>query len=168
MNQTSQLVAGLMLLVCSDTPWAQDTTVSGYIEDLSCDVGPYRVVLPNTVTALRKIGLLRKEMLVNTIEWGDNSKSYVREMQFDGLKIVILSDAKGQRYSLSQAVITSSKWSITPNYKVGDPISTALKRLGLKPTVVTDQLSFGGDVDSVSFKLRNGRISEIQIDCYTG
>ena len=147
---------------------AQAHGKAAYLPELDCTKGPFRFVLPRTVAELRKIGLLKDEKLLNTLTWDDNTKSHIREFRFDGLVVAILTDEKGQHYSLSSITIRDARWALAPNFKVGEKYAKVIRRLGLQQKVSLGQFHFSGDGDSVSFVVKDGRIAEIKGGCYTG
>ena len=164
MNAGDRFIVGLLFFLFSATAI---TASSVHVEGLYCDTGPFRLSLPKTVDALRKIGPLKNDRLLQTFRWGDNTESQRRELEFDGLSLVIHADSSGHRYSVDSATISSPRWSVAPNFKVGDQMNDVLQRLGLS-SVPPDQLVFEGDTDSVSFDVEQDRIQQIRIRCYTG
>ncbi len=163
-----RIAFGILLAFQSATLVAQGASKPVYVPELSCREGPFRIALPVTVAALRQLGPLKKEQLLNTLTWPDNTKSYVKELQFDGLRlrIEILSDPNGSRYALSGAKITSARWAVAPNYKVGDVYADVVQRLGLTNRVTMNQVNFTGDTETVSFVVKDNRILEIKLECY--
>jgi hypothetical protein len=166
-NIGDRFTVGLLLVLFSATIVASG---SSYVEDLYCDQGSFRLSLPDTVDALRKIGQLKSERLLGTHQWGDNSESQTRELEFEGLTLVIhlLLEAPGPDYLLESAAISSPRWSIAPNFKVGDLMSDVRRRLGLSQNISPDQRVFEGDTDRISFDVEKDRIQQIRIRCYTG
>ncbi len=168
MKSISRYVAALMLAVCAQALSAQGAEDSVFVKNLSCHDGLYRVALPKTLTELRKIGPLQKEEHVDTIVWGDNSKSLIKKLYFDGLVIQLLSDPRENTYSIENVVITTPNWSITPGFRVGELLSVVLVRLGIRQKIADERIKFVGEADSVIIQSRDGRLSEVSVHCYTG
>ncbi len=159
----------VLILVALSTPlMVQAPGKAAYLPEVDCTKGSFRFALPRTVAELRKIGPLKGEKLLDTLTWGDNTKSHIRELRFDGLIVAILADEKGQHYSLSSITIRDARWALAPNFKVGDTYAEVIRRLGLQQKVSLGQFHFSGDGDSVSFVVKDGRIAEIKGGCYTG
>jgi len=168
MNPILKFCASLLISIHCALAFGAEGDAVIYVPELRCHDGLYRVSLPETVEALRKIGTLREERLVETLVWGDKSESHILELKFDALTLSIMSDGQKRRYSLAKATITDPRWVLAPNFRVGDSVAVVLKRLGRKDTALGTVLVFGGDTDFVSFKNVDGKISEIEIACYTG
>jgi hypothetical protein len=159
-NIVDRFTIGLLLLFFSATAIARG---SAYVDDLYCNQGPFRLSLPSTVDAVRKLGQLKNERPVT-----GSATLEIRELEFEGLTLQILLDASGNNYLLESATISSPRWSIAPNFKVGDLMSDVHQRLGLSHSISPDQRVFEGDTDSVSFEVEKDRIRRIRIRCYTG
>lgn len=70
----------------------------------------------------------------NKIEKGgldDCSSGHLREFQYHGLMIRLLSDGIGRNYTVTHIRVTSEKWEIAPGIRIGDPIFKVRETFGV-------------------------------------
>ena len=71
-------------------------------------------------------------------------------------------------YMIVSVNITSQSWTIVPNFRVGDTLQAINKRLHGKARRAGDWLEAAGDGDILRFRISNGKVVEIDYQCYTG
>ena len=141
---------------------------SAYIEQLTCEGGPYRITLPWSYAEVRKLGPLIKEEVLRTYNW-DDYKTQDRSLIFQGLELVVVTFSnEPDKYMLSSAKLTGPQWRITGKLRVGNTAAFALRGIPFKSVPRNGNVSLGGDTDSIGIKLSNGRITEVYYACYTG
>jgi hypothetical protein len=127
----------------------------------SCTSGPYALKLPKSYQALRTIGQLRRERVLKTEDAGVQ-----RELRFNGLEIVVRTAAdKPNRYVVSRAVVSTSRWRIAGPLRVGTSAKIALKGLRPKALPSEGELEFSGETDSIRVNLSRGRILDFEYSC---
>ncbi len=139
---------------------------TGYMEDICCNGGPYAIRLPKSVKALRTIGKLKSERVIE-IEKVMGTED--RELIYEGLRlIIVIAEDDKQHYSVVRVNITSPSWEIIPNFRVGDTIESVNKHFDGKARKVGNWLEVGGDTDTLRFRISNGKVSEIEYLCFRG
>lgn len=114
------------------------------------------------------MGKLKSQKVIATQNW-DKYKTFETELLFDGLRLTVITFTNDRaRYMVSSAEITDHRWSIAGGFKIGGPIEEALKNLNARPNPKANQFEFGGDTDSVVFRVVDGRVVAITYNCYTG
>jgi hypothetical protein len=137
--------------------------VSAYAKQVSCTSGPYRVKLPKSYRALKRMALLKREKVL-----GEDAEGSTRELRFVGAELVVfLSAERPDRYTLARATFTTGKWRIMGPLRVGAPASLALKGLPVKPVPRYGEVTIEGDEDSILLTLAGGRVQEIDYECGT-
>ena len=138
----------------------------GYMADICCNSGPYEIRLPKSVKALRSIGKLKSERVIE-IEKVMGTED--RELIYEGLRlIIVMAEDDKQNYSIARVNITSPSWKIISNFRVGDTVESIKKRLNGKTRKVGDWIEVGGDTDTLRFRISNGKVAEIEYQCYRG
>jgi hypothetical protein len=131
---------------------------------VSCTSGPYRIKLPKSYKALRRMALLKREKVLNEEDHG-SYRTHARELRFVGLEMVVFTTTgKPDHYQLARATFTTSKWRIMGPLRVGAPASLALKGLA-KAIPGHAEVTLEGDQDSVLLTVAGGRIQEIDYEC---
>ena len=162
-----QIILPLSLLILLGSTVLAESGRVGYVPELSCRNGPYSLQLPKSMKALRSLGNLKNDE-VYEIEESGAKKIEHRELTFDGLRVLVITILNQDSYVLEGVVITDSKWTILPGFRVGDTEESIQRRLGGQATRVDDGLEIGGDADHLLFKIFDGRVIEIIFSCYTG
>ena len=158
----------VVLSVCTCTAATAAQKDVNYVPELSCSRGPHALRLPKSYDALKALGQLRREKVIASQDW-DKYKTHEVELLFDGLRLTVVTFTNDKvRYLISGAEITDRRWNVVGSFKVGDTIGEAAKRLNARLNPKASPLQFGGDTDSVAFKVINGRVVAITYDCYTG
>jgi hypothetical protein len=128
---------------------------------VSCTSGPYRLQLPKTYKALRTMGYLRRERVLQTEENG-----VLRELRFNGLELeVITPPDKPNQYVVSRAIVTTRAWRIAGPLRVGTPARSALKALQPKTVPSEGELELGGEGDSIRVNVVRGRVLDFEYSC---
>jgi hypothetical protein len=164
MKALVQIIVVIAFLSPGSTAWSDN---SGYVPAFGCDTGPFRLHLPKSFLALRSIGKIRSEKVLEVTDWG-TYKSEDRELIFDGLKLIVITFTNDSKYMVARATITSSVWKFAGGFRVGDSVNSVMHRFNDKGSQEVEMLRFGGDTDSVDFSVSNGRVIIIDYSCYTG
>jgi hypothetical protein len=136
-------------------------------KQVSCTTGPYRIKLPRSYRALRRLALLKREKLMSEEVQGD-VRTAVRELRFVGAEILVFTSSDApDRYTLARATFTTGKWRIMGPLRVGAPASLALKGLPLKPVPRSGEVTLEGEGDSILLTVAGGRVQEIDYECGT-
>lgn len=145
-----------------------EANAQAYVAKLSCTEGPYRVQLPKSYKALRTLGELRRERILNTEDQGTHTVTH-RELRFNGLELVVATSSdKPNQYVLSKAILSGRTWKIGGPLRVGSPARAALKGLQAKDLPKDGELEFSGDKDSIRVNLAAGRVLDVEYSCYPG
>ena len=162
MRAAAALAAGLLVLG-SAAAQPEEEQVSAYAKQVSCTSGPYRIKLPKSYRALKRMALLKREKILS--EEADGS---TRELRFVGAELVVfLSAERTDQYTLARATFTTAKWRIMGPLRVGAPASLALKGLPVKPVPRYGEVIIEGDEDAILLTLAGGRVQEIDYECGT-
>ena len=147
---------------------AQERKDVAYLKDLSCTEGPFRLRLPPTYQAVRLIGQLREEKILEVRAW-DTYKIESRRLVFDGLRLDITTFTNDKsRYLVAGALITSPGWSNAGGFRVGDSIDNVLAHLGIRDAATGSEIKASGDTDALRLGVAGGKVSRIVYECYTG
>ena len=138
-----------------------------HVAQLSCTTGPYGIRLSKSYKAVRKLAPLKKETLLKSEDRGKYKAQY-RLLAFEGLELIVITFSnEPDRYRLSAATF-ASPWPLTGKLRVGNSAKFALQGLPVKNIPNDDEISFGGDKDSMRVTLSGGNVKEIDYDCDTG
>ncbi len=157
----SWVIHATFLLVIASVAFAADY----YHGELACHVGPYMLHVPKSLKALRSIGELKSDRILDVEDFGKDGKVEIRELVFDGLKIIIDTSPDGTSYDVGAVTITSPRWKIANGFRIGDRIEDVVKQLGGKGERKGNWLKVSGDSHSISFKVLKGRVVEIRYAC---
>jgi hypothetical protein len=137
------------------------------VKQVSCSKGPYRVNLPKTYAALKKIGVLKRERVLYQEDVGTHRVA-ARELRFVGLEMVVYtsSDRPG-RYQLARIAVLTPKWRLTGPLRVGTAASAALKGVPVKTLPRNGEITLEGDGDSILLTVTGGRVQAIDYECAT-
>ncbi len=141
----------------------EEEEVSAYAKQVSCTSGPYRIKLPKSYRALKRMALLKRERVLTEEPHGST-----RELRFVGAELVVFTTSdRPDRYTLARATFTTTKWRIMGPLRVGAPASLALKGLPVKPVPRYGEVTIEGDEDAILLTLAGGRVQEIDYECGT-
>ncbi|HWA36362.1 MAG TPA: hypothetical protein VG873_00725 [Burkholderiales bacterium] len=141
----------------------EEEEVSAYGKNVSCTTGPYRVKLPKSYRALKRLAVLKRERLVREEDGGA-----LRELRFVGAELLVFTSRdKPDQYTLARATFTTSKWRIMGPLRVGAPASLAVKGLPVKPVPRYGEITLEGDGDAILLTVAGGRVQEIDYECGT-
>lgn len=134
---------------------------------VSCTSGPYRLTLPKSYKAVRGLGTLRRERVINTEQHGTHTVTH-RELRFNGLELELATSSdKPNQYVLSKAIVSSRSWRIAGPLRVGSPASSALRGLRPKELPRDGEIEFNGATDSIRVVLAAGRILDFEYSCHS-
>ncbi len=160
------LLAGL-LAAASLQAQPEEEEVAAYAKQVSCTSGPYRVKLPKSYRALKRLALLKREKVLEEQEQ-DGVRTATRELRFVGAELVVFTSSdQPERYTLARATFTTSKWRIMGPLRVGSPARLALKGLPVAPVPRHGAVVLEGDSDAILVTLAGGRVQEIDYECGT-
>lgn len=143
-------------------PEEEELTVQA--RQASCTGGPYRLKLPKSYRALRRLAVLKREKVLSE----DAQGVAARELRFVGLELVVFTRAdRPDEYQLARAYFTTAKWRIMGPLRVGAPATLALKDLGLRGIPRYGEVTLEGETDSILLGVAGGRIREIDYECAT-
>ena len=153
----------LLCFLCAPA-WAAKN-VSHFVDQISCDSGPYGLKLPRTFDELRKIGPLRSERVVREEDVGPYRVTY-RELVFSGLRlgVVTYSNDSG-RYDINSAEIRSSSWKIAGPFRQGQILPAHVGDVPTKSLSSSATVEFSGAEDVVRVKLVGRRVSVLTYLC---
>ena len=168
MTRRLRALAGIAALCASvPTAIAQDQPKPQYVKDLSCTEGPFRLHLPATYQAMRAIGQLRNEKVIQVQSW-EQYKTEYRQLFFDGLRLDVITFSNDDaRYLVAGAVVTTPGWSFAGGFRVGQSIEEALSRLGVH-VGPNGEVLVGGDADVLRLGVNRGKVTSVAYECYTG
>lgn len=155
-------------LVFSPCVHAAEEPTSTYVAKLSCTSGPYRIKLPKSYKALRALAPLKREKTLAVRDLGTH-QAYERELRFAGLELVVITYSnKPDQYLLSRASLSSPKWKIGGQLRIGSQATSALRGMPIKEIPKNAELELNGDADSIHVAVSGGRVQEVDYECYTG
>jgi len=134
---------------------------------VSCARGPYRVKLPRTYQALRRMATLKRERVLYQEDAGGHRVA-ARELRFVGLEMVVFTSSdKPGRYQLARIAVLTPRWRITGPLRVGTTTAVALKGVPLKPMPRDGEITLEGEHDSILLTVAGGRVQAIDYECAT-
>lgn len=160
------LSAGILLLF-SVVAAAQPQ--QGYIAEFACEEGRFGLRLPNQLPAVMKLAPAKRVAVLEVEKWEGytTTRKYVH---FEGLTIGLVTFSNDKnRYMVSFAEITDSRWTRISTFKVGETTASARKKIGA-PAVEDPSLKlhYGSEGGDIYFESIDGKIRKITYDCYTG
>jgi hypothetical protein len=160
------LLAGL-LAAGGAAAQPEEEEVAAYAKQVSCTSGPYRVKLPKSYRALKRMALLKREKVLEEEDQGERTL-VSRELRFVGAELVVFTTSdRPDRYTLARATFTTAKWRIMGPLRVGAPAGLALKGLPVKPVPRYGEVTIEGDEDAILLTVAGGRVQEIDYECGT-
>jgi hypothetical protein len=110
---------------------------------------------------------LQSEKALEAEDWGTFQRVF-RQLNFDGLSVVVITHSDGSPPMLSSVDVRSPHWEIAGPLRVGQPASDFFSLVG--------KGKVGDGVWNISqvgpsellLKVEDGRIAAIQYACYTG
>lgn len=146
-------------------PDEDEEEVTVQIQQVSCAKGPYRVKLPRSYAALKRMAALKRERVLYEEDLGSHRVS-ARELRFVGLEMVVYthSDKPGQ-YQLARIAVLTPRWRITGPLRVGTATSVALKGVPRKPLPRNGEITLEGEHDSILLTVAGGRLQAIDYEC---
>lgn len=145
----------------------EEEEISLQSSQVSCTTGPYRIKLPKTYSALRRMAVLKREKSLGE-EHALGQTMMVRELRFVGLEMVVYTSSdKPNQFQLARATFTTPKWRIMGPLRVGAPASLALKGLRPRDLPRFGEVTLEGEHDSILLTVAGGRVQEIDYECAT-
>jgi hypothetical protein len=145
----------------------EEEEISLRSSQVSCTSGPYRIKLPKTYSALRRMAVLKREKSLGE-EHARGETVTARELRFVGLEMVVYtSSGKPNQFQLARATFTTPKWRIMGPLRVGAPASLALQGLRPRDLPRFGEVTLEGEHDSILLTVAGGRVQEIDYECAT-
>jgi hypothetical protein len=147
---------------------SSDIGAQSAVAEVSCSSGRYRLQLPKSYPAVRRMGQLRRERVVKTEPMETQTFTH-RELRFNGLELVLVtSSADRARYAVAKAIVSSRAWRIGGPLRVGASANSALRALQPGGLPEDGELEFTGERDSIRVNLSRGRIVDFEYTCAIG
>jgi hypothetical protein len=125
------------------------------------------VRLPTKLSQLRALGRITDEQTIHVQEW-DGYRTVEKTLRFEGLYVQVITFSNDpERYSLAAVYIESPSWRLSP-FRVGQPASEALARLGARGSSSSGTWRFSGESEALHLESRSGRVHRVVYECYTG
>jgi hypothetical protein len=145
-----------------------DIGAQGAVAEVSCSSGPYRLQLPKSYPAVRRMGQLRRERVVKTEPMETQTFTH-RELRFNGLELALVtSSADPKRYAVSKAIVSTRAWRIAGPLRVGAAARSALRGLQPRELPADGEVELSGERDSIRVNLSRGRILDFEYTCDLG
>jgi hypothetical protein len=145
----------------------EEEEVSVQAKQVSCSKGPFRVKLPKTYAALKRMGTLKRERVLYEEDLGTHRVA-ARELRFVGLEMVVYtSSGKPGQYQLARIAVLTPRWRITGPLRVGTATGVALKGIPVKPMPRNGEITLEGEHDSILLTVGGGRLQAIDYECAT-
>lgn len=156
------LVAGLV----SIPTLVQASDASYFAEPVSCSDGPYRLKLPESYEALRRIGTLRDDRVLPG-QLRPNPGAEQRELTFNGLRLTILrKKLDPANYQVLSADLTGRGWKIAGPFAIGGLLPVKVADVDTRQLRGRGTVEFIGEGKDVVRMRRSGRrISSITYLC---
>lgn len=141
----------------------------GYVENFSCNHGPFSLRLPSDVRSLPRLGKVLKRTSGEVTNW-DSDYTTWNYLHYSGLYLAYITFSNDPaRYMINLVEVTGADWSITGPFKVGSSVKSVQNMLG---SVAEDdgelKREYGSESDRVIFEQVKGKITKISYECYTG
>jgi hypothetical protein len=159
----------LTLMLVSATSVGAQAQESRFVESLRCVGGPFGMQLPLDARQIRSIGPLVRETVAEVEPW-EGYTATRKTLHFEGLELgVIVFSNDPSRLMITSAEVSSPKWNTRLPFKIRQPISAALARLGehaqgdesLKQT-------YASEGDALRFRTADGLVVGLSYSCYSG
>jgi hypothetical protein len=62
----------------------------------------------------------------------------------------------------------NSRWTFAGGFRPGDQIEIVFRRFKVRGDASAKEIEFGGDTDSVRFRVADRQVKSIRYECYTG
>ena len=142
--------------------------VPAYAPNFACRQMPLGIELPDSYPMLRKIAPIRDETVGETTNWG-SYQTVIRNLRFDGLRLVVVTFTNDPyRYVLAQASVTDRRWMPDGPLRIGQTLADVQKKLSAFGISLNQTLTIGGDADTVTVRMADGRVVGLEYACYTG
>jgi hypothetical protein len=157
-------ILALALCAFSASAPARGNT-SHFVDQLSCEAGPYGLKLPKTYDELRKLGALKGERLVREKEFGPYKARYV-DLVFNGLRLGVVTHSDNpERYQVTSAEIRSAQWRIAGPFRTGQALPARVGDVETKTLTSTSTVEFSGREDTLRVHLVRRRVSSLTYLC---
>lgn len=167
----------LFIVIPLSVASAQDTTVNYILPSVTCGSGHYHPNLPNTIKGFRLLGKRNKEQIQPASDYTGDPKTHTSAIfWYDGMVInVVFETKKPYKYFLESAIFSNSRWNQYTPIKVGAPIQSFLtkNKLGsISPHTtlihICNSSEENGAEDCIDVGIKEGIITEVKYECYTG
>jgi hypothetical protein len=163
-DRVVKLAIAALLALSALSAHARGNT-SHFVDQLSCDDGPYGLKLPETYKELRKIAPLKAERLIREQDLGPYKARYL-DLLFNGLRLGIVRYSNDEEhYQVISAEIRSPQWRIAGPFRQGQALPPRIGDVQTKGLRGSSTVEFSGDEDTVRVKLVGRRISILTYLC---
>jgi hypothetical protein len=164
MRAVRPAVTFVVLCIATAPVWARGN-ISHFIEQVSCDSGPYALKLPKSYDELRKLGPLKGERLVREEDLGGYKARY-KDLLFNGLRLGVVTYTNDpQRYQIVSAEIRSPQWRIAGPLRTGQALPARIGDVETKTLPASATHEFSGEEDTVRVQVRHRRIIALTYLC---
>jgi hypothetical protein len=116
---------------------------------------------------IKKIG---KPLRVNENGFGECAGGFLKTLYYEGFEIEFLSEDKRRNYTVTSMTLTSPKWSIAPEVRIGtdkkdvrakygQPNGVSVRKSGVELFSYTTKANF----DGVYFYFRNNKLIRVEM-----
>lgn len=160
-------VAFLAIVLVSSVTRAESPSV--YVEQVSCEGGPFGLRLPPHLPEVMKLGSIAREEIQQIEKW-DGYSTTRKYIEFSGFTLGLVTFSNDpNRYMVSFAEITSSRWSHIAPFRVGESVKSVRRKLGSSAASDPElKAKYGSEGGDVSFQYAHGKITKVVYACYTG
>lgn len=167
MLRTIRALFVLAIVLIPTVCWSEVQSV--YVEQFSCESGPFGLRLPQQLPNVMKLGSIEKEIIQNIEKW-DGYTATRKYIEFRGLTLGLVTFSNDlNRYMVSFAEITSPRWSRIAPFRVGESVEAVRRKLGSSTTHDPELIAkYGSEGGDISFQSTRGTIVKVTYACYTG
>ena len=116
-------------------------------------------------SSYQKVEKLGKPIRVRIIGFDECSRRYRRVLYFNGLEVGLLGSKNGKRSTVISLTVTSSKWTVAPEIKIGATRETLIRTLGKPVSEESSRIDYvtKANLGGVTFYLRRGRLYRVEM-----
>ena len=123
--------------------------------------------LPNSLSSIRKLGILHNEKTTPDIDHCEDQEPNcsVHRLEFAGLDLLILEDRKSSEMSALNADISDTRWRLFGDIFVGQKIEVLEQRFGVKVPRDVSPVVLNGECTPLTVWHSNGKLLRLELDC---